>query len=49
MKLGIIAGVNEESFKSAADKGLDFIEFCINGGHNLEEFIGQLPTVRGWM
>jgi len=49
MQLGIIAGVNEESFKKAADKGLDFVEFCINGGYNVEEFIGQLSQIRGWM
>ena len=49
MKLGIIAGVNEESFKNAADKGLDFVEFCINGGADIDGFISQLPLVRDWI
>ncbi|WP_170138134.1 sugar phosphate isomerase/epimerase family protein [Anaerobacterium chartisolvens] len=49
MKLGIIAAVKEESFKNAAKKGLDFIELCINGGYNTEEFFNQLSEIKGWI
>lgn len=49
MKLGIISPVNEESFQNAADKGLDFIEFCINGGADINLFISQVPMLILWI
>ena len=49
MKLGIIDSVNEQSFKNAAEKGLDFIEFCINGGYDTEEFFSKLQVIKGWI
>jgi sugar phosphate isomerase/epimerase len=49
MKLGIIAAAKEENFKRAAEKGLEFIELCINAGTNHEEFFDKLPQIKGWM
>lgn len=49
MQLGIINLVEESSFKKAADKGLDFVEFCINGGSDVDEFIKLLPEIQGWI
>jgi sugar phosphate isomerase/epimerase len=49
MKLGMIYAVREESFKSAANQGLDFVEFCINGGYDTDGFLNQLPQIKAWM
>lgn len=49
MNLGIIAGPKEESFKMAQKKGLDFLEFCINAGHNTDEFFSDLDDIKGWI
>ena len=50
MKLGIIAKrVDEDAFRQAADYGLDFVEFCINGGNDGAELFDQLAQVKGWM
>ncbi|MFJ7978009.1 sugar phosphate isomerase/epimerase family protein [Peribacillus sp. NPDC096379] len=38
MQLGIISAPAVENFKRAKEKGLDFIELCINEGNNVEEF-----------
>lgn len=49
MKLGIIGGYDENSFKLAADKNLDFLEFCINIGHRTEDFLGKLEEIKGYI
>lgn len=49
MQLGIINPVEEGSFKIAADKGLEFVEFCINGGSDVAEFIKLLPEIQSWI
>jgi sugar phosphate isomerase/epimerase len=49
MNLGIIARPNEESFKNAAQKNLDFLEFCINIGHDTDEFFNDIEKVKGWI
>ncbi|UPO91065.1 sugar phosphate isomerase/epimerase [Niallia sp. Man26] len=38
MQLGIIATPQEKSFKYAKDKGLNFLELCINEGNDVEAF-----------
>ena len=48
MKLGIIAPPEEESFRMAQRKGLDFLEFCINKGHDTGEFFGDLEKLKSW-
>lgn len=56
MKLGIIAPPTEESFKMAAAKGLDFLEFCINGDkdpkktttQNVEELYNNVENLKSW-
>lgn len=49
MKLGMISDVKEVSFKNAAKQGLDFVEFCINGGYDTDEFFRQLPEIKDWI
>jgi sugar phosphate isomerase/epimerase len=49
MKLGIIAAPNEKSFQAAAEKGLDFIELCINGGYDTDVFFAELPQIKEWI
>lgn len=56
MELGIIAAPNEEGFKYAANKGLDFVEFCINASKdptntdrsNVTAFCSDLDQIRKW-
>src|SRR5438045_4048478 len=48
MKLGIIAAPIEESFQRAQYKGLDFLEFCVNEGHNVDEFYRNRETLSKW-
>jgi sugar phosphate isomerase/epimerase len=49
MKLGMIAPVSEESFRHARDLGLDFLEFCINGGEDVAAFLSRIAEIKGWM
>ena len=49
MKLGIIAAPNEEGFKMAKEKGLDFLEFCINVNYDAKGFIDSLADIKKWM
>ncbi|MDP4085930.1 MAG: sugar phosphate isomerase/epimerase [Bacillota bacterium] len=49
MKIGIIGLPNEESFKNAAEKGLEFLEFCINVNSNIEEFINSIDLIKQWI
>lgn len=44
MKLGIIGWINEEDFKSAQEKGLEFIELCVNDRHEI--FLENVEQVK---
>jgi len=46
MNLGIILDTSEKSFKFAADKGLDFLEFCIDVGQDPNKFYGELDDIK---
>lgn len=46
MKLGIIGWINEQDFKSAKEKGLEFIEICVN--ERDEEFFNKLDALKGY-
>ncbi|NMA84041.1 MAG: sugar phosphate isomerase/epimerase [Epulopiscium sp.] len=48
MKLGIIADYTEKSFQIAKDKGLAFMEFCINIGHSIEQFLSSIDDINRW-
>lgn len=48
MKLGIIADPIELSFQRAKQKGLDFIELCVNEGQNVEEFYQNRNKLKEW-
>lgn len=49
MKLGVISKVlTEDAFKSAKELGLDFVEFCINGGSDSQEFFSAIPSLIKW-
>lgn len=48
MELGIIGVPTEETFRAAQKRGLDFLEFCINCGQNVDEFIGNLDNIKRW-
>lgn len=49
MKLGIIGGPNEESFKDAKQKGLEFLEFCINIGYDTKKFFNDIENIKSWI
>lgn len=49
MKLGIIGAPTEETFKTAADRKLDFVEFCINVTKNVDDFVNQIGEIKQWM
>lgn len=49
MQLGMIADPVEESFRLAAEEGLDFVEFCINGHDTGEQLETLLPKLRNWI
>jgi len=46
--LGMIADVSENSFKAARDKGLSFVEFCLNVGYDLDSFFQLVPQIKEW-
>lgn len=48
MKLGIIAGPSEKSFKMAFEKGLEFVEFCINVKNDTGEFFKKVDNIGEW-
>jgi sugar phosphate isomerase/epimerase len=48
MQLGIIAAPIEESFQRASNKELNFLEFCINEGHDVEEFYRSRGNLSKW-
>lgn len=49
MKLGIIGAPAEETFKTAAEKKLDFVEFCINVTKNVDDFVNHISEIKQWM
>src|SRR5690625_7878811 len=49
MKLGIIGSPIEESFQKAKEKDLDFLEFCISVGTEVESFVEQVDDLREWI
>lgn len=50
MKLGIIApNVSEESFRTAKEYSLDFVEFAINGGNDGSELLNHIGEVKQWI
>lgn len=49
MKLGVISKVlTEDAFRNAKELGLDFVEFCINGGSDTEAFFRAIPDLKKW-
>jgi sugar phosphate isomerase/epimerase len=48
MQLGIIATPTEESFQRAKEKGLDFLEFCVNDGQDVEAFYQNRDRLINW-
>ena len=48
MQLGIIAGPTEESFQKAKQKGLDFIEVCVNEGQDVDAFYRNRMNLLNW-
>jgi sugar phosphate isomerase/epimerase len=48
VNIGIIGLPNEDTFKLAAEKGLEFIEFCINVGNNVEDFVQSIDKIKEW-
>lgn len=46
MKLGIIAEPSAAGFENALDFGLEFVEFCINIGHDVDSFLANIPTLK---
>lgn len=54
MKLGIIANCDkemfgEEVFRSAKEKGLEFLEFCINDGKDINTYISETPKLKDYL
>ncbi|WP_391557649.1 sugar phosphate isomerase/epimerase family protein [Robertmurraya sp.] len=48
MQLGIIATPNEESFQRAQQKGLGFIELCVNDGQDVKTFYENKNQLLDW-
>ncbi|THF75228.1 sugar phosphate isomerase/epimerase family protein [Cohnella fermenti] len=48
MRLGMIAKAEETSFRMAQKYGLDFVEFCVNEGDDVEEFCRQASRYGEW-
>lgn len=46
MKLGIIANPETDSFHQAKAQGLEFLEFCINVGSDVEAFAAKTPALK---
>src|SRR5690625_4230288 len=49
MKLGIIGEPTEMSFKKAQEKGLEFLEFCINVGSDIDQFLNDVKNISEWI
>ena len=48
MKLGIINGWDEDSFKYVKGKGLEAVEFCVNHNHDADEFRSKAEEIKGY-
>ena len=48
MKLGIIGLPSEKNFSMAAEKGLEFLEFCINVGTDPYEVFNDVNAIKEW-
>lgn len=48
MKLGMIGFPDEQSFRLAGDKGLGFLEFCVNSEEDLLTFYEQVDELEEW-
>ncbi|NLH30310.1 MAG: sugar phosphate isomerase/epimerase [Firmicutes bacterium] len=48
MRLGMIGQVSEGSFHVAKEKELDFLEFCINVGYDVDSFLRSVPEIKQW-
>ncbi len=46
MKLGIINGWDEGNFKYVRDKGLEAVEFCVNGKYDADEFRSKAEAIK---
>ena len=46
MKLGIIADPDVASAKKAAEKGLHYIEYCYNGGQDIDALAQRVPALK---
>jgi sugar phosphate isomerase/epimerase len=49
MKLGIIRHWDEEGFIYAAEKNLDFVEYCVNVGCPADAFVSQTDNIIKWI
>lgn len=50
MTLGVISKeLTESAFSAGAQLGLDFVEFCINGGDDGSAFFGAVPDMKEWI
>lgn len=50
MTLGMISKeITESAFVSAKEMGLDFVEFCINGGDDGSTFFAAIPDMKKWI
>ena len=45
MKLGIIEKPTEKGFEHAAKFGLSFVEYCINIGQDVDEFVSRIKEL----
>lgn len=48
MKLGIIQDWTEDGFRYAASKGLEAVEYCVNGNYDAQSFADKAPQIRAW-
>ena len=48
MRLGMIGPVSERSFQAAKEKELEFLEFCINVGYDVDSFFRSVPEIKQW-
>jgi len=45
MKLGLIGNPDEDTFRKAKEKGLDFVEFCINVNSDVDSFLNDVGMI----
>ena len=49
MKLGIIQDWTEDGFRYAASKGLQAVEYCVNGNYDTAEFASHVPELKTYI